>query len=298
MQVVYRSEQDTTNYVVSDQALKINSCGLSTTLGEGLPRSNTFSVRRPVGRKDYQLLYVAMGQAKHYLNGAWRTVLAGQAVLYQPNEPQFYTYSAYTPLECKWVHFSGAMAEKLLSASGLKGAAPLLTIGVNREISGLYDRIIREAQLQPPCHETISAALLQELIGLMGRQLAILRDEGKYKARQKLMQVAEHMHYHYDEPQAMDQYAAQCGMSKYHFAHAFRQCVGKSPYAYLIDLRMERAKELLSGSEMPITEVARACAYESPLYFSRAFSGRFHESPTAYRLRHTQGSPREETPEE
>lgn len=283
MLVVYGSEQDKTNYVAQDKILKINSCGLNTSLSGGHRRGDTLSIRRPGGRKDYQLLYMAMGRAEHYLNGAWRKVEAGQAVLYLPNEPQFYLYQANTPVLCKWVHFSGAMAEELLEASGLRAAAPLMEVGDNREISQLYDRMIQETRMKPPGYETMAAALLQELISLMGRRLTILRDEGKYKARQKLTQVVEHMHYHYDEPQTIEQYAAQCGMSKYHFAHMFREYMGRSPYAYLTALRMERALELLSGSEMPVADVARACGYENPLYFSRVFSGRYGQPPTAYR---------------
>ena len=283
MLVVYSSEQDKTNYVVQDRMLKINSCGLNTSLGGGHRLSDTLSIRRPSGRKDYQLLYMAMGRAEHYLNGTWRRVEAGQAVLYLPNEPQFYLYRANTPVLCKWVHFSGAMAEELLETSGLRAAAPLMTVGESREISQLYDRMIQETQLKPPGYETMAAALLQELLSLTGRRLAILRDEGKYKARQKLMRAVEHMHYHYDEPQSIDQYAAQCGMSKYHFAHRFREYVGQSPYAYLTALRMERALELLSGSEMPVADVARACGYENPLYFSRIFSTRYGQPPTVYR---------------
>lgn len=297
MLVVYGSEQDKTNYVVQDKMLTINSCGLNSTFSGGHRLRDTLSIRRPKGRKDYQLLYVAMGQAEHYLNGAWRKVEAGQAVLYQPNEPQFYLYRANTPVQCSWVHFSGNGAGELLEANGLRAAAPLMYVGDSREISQLYSRMIRETQLKPPGYETMATALLQELISLMGRCLTILGNEGKYKTRQKLMQVVEHMHYCYDEPQTLEQYAAQCGMSKYHFAHIFREYMGQSPYAYLTAIRMERALELLSGSEMPVTDVARACGYENSLYFSRVFSGRYGQPPSAYRraaLRDLEDSPQTE----
>lgn len=286
MLIVFGSHQDTTNYAAHDCMIRINSCGLNTSLG-GHKRSDTISIRRPAGRKDYQLLYVSMGKARHYLHGKWQTVEAGQAVLYQPDEPQFYLYDANTPVHCQWVHFTGAMAGDMLEESGLKQQAPLLQIGVDREISALFERIIQETQLKPPCHGMMAQALLYELIGLMGRRQIILRDEGKYKARQRLMKAVEYMHYHYGELLSIEEYAAQCAMSKYHFAHAFREWMGQSPYAYLTNLRMERARELLVGSHMPIARIAQDCGYENPLYFSRAFSTRFGMPPTAYRREYT-----------
>ena len=76
-------------------------------------------------------------------------------------------------------------------------------------------------------------------------------------------------------------------MSRFHFSHAFREIVGQSPYAYLTQLRMEHARELLIGSDTSIADIARACGYDNPLYFSRLFSRKFEMPPSEYRKRHT-----------
>lgn len=289
--VVYGSDRDISNFAVDDQPLTVNSCGLNTSLNDNRKRWDTFSVRRPQGRKDYQLLYTVMGKSEHFLNGQWRTVQAGQAVLYQPMEPQFYLYRANVPVCCKWVHFSGALAAETVEKSGLAAAAPCMTLGDSPEISALFDKIIRESQSKAPGYDLIVPALLQQLLALAGRQVAMIQDESKYKTRQKIIQAAEYMHYHYNQPQSMEQYAAQCGMSKYYFAHAFREYMGQSPHVYLSSLRLQRALELLSGTEMPIQEIARLCGYENPLYFSRAFSQHYHLSPSAYRKENAPVSP-------
>lgn len=46
---------------------------------------------------------------------------------------------------------------------------------------------------------------------------------------------------------------------------------------------MRLARELLSGSDMPVKDVAMACGYENALYFSRLFTKRYHLSPTQLR---------------
>ena len=285
MLTVYSSEKDKYNFHISDRPLEINSCGVNSGVGKTGPRTS-FYVRRPQGRKDYQLLYIAAGKAEHYLSGAWQTVYAGQAVLYLPDDPQYYLYQANVPVICKWLHFSGSMAESMLKSCDLITEDRILNLGEDREINALFDRILKESQLKPPCGEIIIPALLQQLLGQMGRRRAILQDENKYQARQRLMQAVETMHYHYDEPQSIDQYAEKCGMSRFHFSHAFREIVGQSPYAYLTQLRMEHARELLIGSDTRIADIARACGYDNPLYFSRLFARKFEMPPSEYRKKH------------
>lgn len=299
MLTVYSSEKDRFNFHISDKPLEINSCGVNSSVGKRATHRNSMFVRRPDGRKDYQLLYISTGRAEHYLNNAWQTIYAGQAVLYLPDDPQYYFYQANTPVICKWVHFSGTMAESILKTCDLMTEDRILNVGEDRQINALMDQMLRESQLQPLFHEVIAPGLLYQLLGLMGRRRAMLQDENKYQARQRLMQAVESMHYHYDEPQSIEQYAEKCGMSRFHFSHAFREIVGQAPYAYLTQLRMEHALNLLTGSDTRISDIARSCGYDNPLYFSRVFARKFGMPPSEYRKRHyaLRDLPADERPE-
>lgn len=285
MFILYDQKHDITNQLVEDRYLAVNSCGVNASVSRGRRLSDTMYVRRPDGRQDYQLLYVSMGQARHMLEGSWQTVRAGEAVLYRPGEPQMYTYEANTPARCHWVHFSGSGAEELLCACGM-GKGTLFQVGEDREISQLFSRMVQEYQLKQRYHEQVSAALLNQIIALMGRNRRAQTDRAGYQTRQKLRGVVDYMNDHYTEPQSVSQYAERCGMDRYRFIHAFKECVGQSPYAFLTALRMARASELLSGSLMPVKEIAADCGYENPLYFSRAFSRHFGMPPTEYRKTH------------
>jgi len=283
MFILYDQNNDTTDRVVDNSPLAVNSCGLNNSQGRKL--TNTLYVRRPQGRADYQLLYISKGQARHMLDGAWQTLRAGTAVLYRPGEPQVYCYDADTLGQSQWVHFSGNGAQALLERCGL-GRGTVFQVGEDGEIRRLFNRMIQEYQLSQTCHEEITAALLQQIIALMGRNRKAQSDRVSYQARQKLLEAVEHMNYHYAEAQSVSQYAERCGMDRYHFIHAFKECVGQSPYAFLTALRMAHACELLSGSRMPVKEVAAGCGYENPLYFSRAFSRHFGMPPSEYRRKH------------
>jgi len=60
-------------------------------------------------------------------------------------------------------------------------------------------------------------------------------------------------------------------LSPGHFAHAFRQATGVAPHRYVLERRVERAKELLRDSDMPITEIADRVGCSSHSHFSVLF---------------------------
>lgn len=83
--------------------------------------------------------------------------------------------------------------------------------------------------------------------------------------------------------------AAAVGMSRSRFAERFRELVGTGPMAYITDWRLQRALNLLAGSNAPIKAVAHQIGYRSAAAFTRAFTERFGDSPKARRSLHREG---------
>jgi len=74
-------------------------------------------------------------------------------------------------------------------------------------------------------------------------------------------------------------------MSTAHFSRRFRATYGETPYAYLMTRRIERAKALLRGGDMSVTEACFAVGCSSLGSFSARFTQLVGETPTAYRAR-------------
>lgn len=68
-----------------------------------------------------------------------------------------------------------------------------------------------------------------------------------------------------------------------HLAKVFKEETGKSLYSYLLDKRVEKAKELLLSSQKSVSEIAVAVGYDNFSYFSRLFKGKTGLSPKDYR---------------
>ena len=72
-------------------------------------------------------------------------------------------------------------------------------------------------------------------------------------------------------------------MSSAHFSRQFRATYGETPYTYLMTRRIERAKALLRGGDLSVTEVCVAVGCSSLGSFSARFTQVVGETPTAYR---------------
>jgi len=81
----------------------------------------------------------------------------------------------------------------------------------------------------------------------------------------------------------MQDRAARLGVSTRQLRAAVRRCAGCTPIELVDAVRVNRAKSLLAGSSVPITEVAAAAGFGDPAYFSRHFRSRTGVSPREFR---------------
>ena len=77
--------------------------------------------------------------------------------------------------------------------------------------------------------------------------------------------------------------AEECGLSHVQMIRRFRSAFGHTPSEHLYALRLERAKELLLQTALPVKTIARDCGFENEYYFSNFFKRHEGLSPTAYR---------------
>lgn len=88
-----------------------------------------------------------------------------------------------------------------------------------------------------------------------------------------------------EAPHTLQDLAETSGMSRATFAEHFKRTYGRTPMDYLKTLRLRRAAELLSGSDLPIKVVTGRVGFESRSYFTRAFRAFSGLHPTEYRTR-------------
>ena len=80
--------------------------------------------------------------------------------------------------------------------------------------------------------------------------------------------------------------AAAVSLSPTGLIHHFKKHTGKTPMAYLAQLRLAKAEALLTESDVSIAQIALLCGFECPYYFSNAFKKAKGVSPAAFRKQH------------
>ena len=126
----------------------------------------------------------------------------------------------------------------------------------------------------------VAAALLYQ--PLPGEELFCQRYQRLSRERvQKVVAILKH---NLAEPPPLEEIGRQVGCSQFHLSRLFTQEMGKTISAYLRDLRMERAAELLRAGKMNVTEAALEVGYSSLSHFTVVFRETFACCPGLYPL--------------
>ena len=105
----------------------------------------------------------------------------------------------------------------------------------------------------------------------------------------KLSQVIQMMEGNIEDPMSPADLAEEVGMSTRQLERLFRRYLNRSPKRYYMELRLQKARNLLMQTDMSVINVALACGFASPSHFSKCY--RSHYNTTPYRERGTQGGP-------
>jgi AraC-like DNA-binding protein len=100
---------------------------------------------------------------------------------------------------------------------------------------------------------------------------------------QRLCRARAFIDHCYDHPLSLDQISSQACFSRYHFLRLFRQAFNKTPHQYLIERRIEKAKELLSADNLRVTDVCFEVGFQSLGSFSTLFHKSVGHAPVTYR---------------
>lgn len=107
--------------------------------------------------------------------------------------------------------------------------------------------------------------------------------EGGIPQRQ-LFQVLDYIEAHLDQDLKLADLAQLLEMSQFHFSRLFKQSLGLSPFQYLLQQRVERAKQLLKQTDHPIVDIAFECGFSSHSHLSKQFRQWTGMTPKAYRV--------------
>lgn len=239
-----------------------------------------FSTAR-LGKESYILFFTLKG-AGMIEQGEDQVLLpAGQAMLMNCRTPQsYYTAPGYSCWHHYWIHIDGpgvsSMEEFLIPGKKLT-PIPLMEINaktcfdvvLNTLQAGTVDSV---AQMSLSIHSLLAAMIHSQF-----------SQEESSSSRQVILDAAEFIRRHYQDPLCLDLLVEQAHLSKSYFMRLFRQYMGTTPYNYLLCWRISQAKELLLTTDLSVGAIANSVGFGNESNFSTRFSSMTGQSPLQYR---------------
>ncbi len=82
---------------------------------------------------------------------------------------------------------------------------------------------------------------------------------------------------------SLEELAGECGLSRSHFARAFKKTTGRPPHRWLMEQRLERSRQLLLKSSLSMAQIADACGFADQSHYTRTFSAAMGVVPSEWR---------------
>lgn len=158
---------------------------------------------------------------------------------------------------------------------------------LDRYLQNMINLFILEATNHQAGYEFVLESLCTQIAVNMLRQaknnLPLLLRERNYVERDNIKRIIEFLQEKYNEDYSLEDMARLANLSPYHFIRVFKAQTGKTPYEFLLDIKIENAKELLRFANRNITEICFLCGFKNPSHFAAIFKRRVGVSPSEYR---------------
>lgn len=181
-----------------------------------------------------------------------------------------------------WVGFNGYYPEQLMTNGFFDPHSPFVHVGLNKDLLVLFKNLIEAIRSSSTAYPQIIAGTTLQILGLVN---AVSQNQeydndpiGQLVSKAKFL-----LQDSLEKPVDMEILARQLPMGYSSFRKAFKKVTGESPNQYHLNLRLNRAKDLLTTTALNINEVADQTGFDSVFYFSKLFKKKNGISPKYYR---------------
>lgn len=159
--------------------------------------------------------------------------------------------------------------------------SPVFPLSNWKEYQNRLERLLKENQALTLYRNFRVSSEIQKLL------LFVLNDQNSGnligEVPPSIAALTEYLAQNYSHEISLEDMAARCGLSKYHFLRSFKQYTGFTPYDYLNTLRIAQAKNLLADTDLPAYKIGQMVGFPGEASFIRLFKLKTGATPGAYR---------------
>lgn len=240
------------------------------------------------GVKDHYKIHIIFeGKGLYRLGDKTYQLTAGQAFLTTPETIAHYQADPEEPWTYAWFAFDGLKAKNYLERAGLSLAAPIIEFSPEAlKMAYQWIQSMLELDLSQPGKDLFRLSHLYQLLGLViGQMTQSVREVNTSAKNLYLKSAFNYVEMNYSRKMSCEEMAHHIGIHRKYLARLFKESLETTPQAYLMTYRMEKAKQLLEGTFLSVSEVAVSVGYSDPLIFSKAFKKYCGAPPSAFSRR-------------
>ena len=238
-----------------------------------------------------ELSIVTSGHIPYHIEGTVYLIEEGDVLIFNPNIhhpsfPTLTTYSTSLHIGISDLHIDCSQKKNFIQH---KDISPILSMNKYKdELLSCCKEIEKEQRLRQLGHNFLLKSLVMKLIILLYREmdqdsipLELNSISFESRDKQSIVQVIiDYMNTYYMEDISLDHISKNMFLSSVYISKIFKEETGTSPINYLIQIRLNKAKELLQSQSIPINLVAKSVGYSDAYYFSKLFKKYFGIAPS------------------
>ena len=241
--------------------------------------------------QEYQLIYITRGGGLFESETCRQEVTEGSLILLQPGERHRYRPHAHSGWDETWVGFRGNMIDDIVRDNCYGRGHAVFNVGFNDTVVSLFNDIRRFSMASKPGYQPVISGAVIYLLGLISAGTPVTVSSGSSK-ESMVQQARAIFRDRVCDKISPEQVAEELQVSYSLFRKAFKQQTGVAPGQYLLDLKLQLARQLLADPAILIKEIAYRLNMESPLYFGKLFKEKLGVTPMEYRRQVTKSYPR------
>ena len=248
------------------------------------PHAKFHFAERKKGSKQYILIYCIEGQGVIDIMDAKIELKPNSYYIIPPEVIHDYYAVQNDPWSIYWVHFTGQYAVNLFRKFNENDMNVARYISFEERRVNLFENLmdVLENGYSSENIEYVNISLWQLLGSFIFSKY--YKEIGKNKIETDIItSTIKYMKEHLDESIKVEAIASRFNYSSSHFFSLFKKKTGYSPIQYFNHLKIQRACQFLSFTDLSVKEISFLLGYEDPLYFSRLFKKTMSISPLHYR---------------
>lgn len=247
------------------------------------PQSYIFNWEAGRVLSEYQIIYISNGKGILEVKNAEPIMIEGGTIfLLFPNIWHRFKPLLDTGWEEFWVGFNGHYVEYLMRQDCFNPQNPVLKVGFDNEILNIFIRLIDTSKHESMVFSQMASCFVIQLLGLVNAS-ALMVDKTKSRQEQIIQAIRFKIQGNWDKNLDFEDIASENNITYDWFRKAFKNILGIAPGQYLLNIKIEKAAQMLRETNLTLSEIAAKTGFENEFYFSRMFKNKMNCTASSYR---------------